>query len=97
MFGQGGGSVYTPTLFLLGYGALISTSTSLVLNLATALSATVVYYNRKLVDLRLASAFIPGIIVGSFLGGAWGNFVDSALLMWLFVEFLIGAGGRMVY
>ena len=97
MLGQGGGSVYTLTLFLLGYGVLISTSTSLVLNLATALSATVVYYNRKLVDLRLASAFIPGIIVGSFLGGAWGNFVDSALLMWLFVAFLIGAGGRMVY
>jgi uncharacterized membrane protein YfcA len=97
MFGQGGGSVYTPTLFLLGYATLISTSTSLVLNLVTALFATVVYYREELVNLRLASAFIPGIVVGSFIGGAWSNFIDSSLLLWLFVAFLIGAGGRMVY
>ena len=97
MFGQGGGAVYTPTLFLLGYAALVSTSTSLVLNMVTALSATIIYYRGRLVDLRLASAFIPGIVVGSFLGGAWSNFVDSGLLMWLFVAFLIGAGARMVY
>ena len=97
MFGQGGGSIYTPTLFLLGYAAVISASTSLVLNLMTALFATVVYFRGGLVDLRLASAFIPGIVVGSFVGGAWSNFVDSSTLMWLFVAFLIGAGARMVY
>lgn len=97
MFGQGGGSVYTPTLFLLGYAALVSTSTSLVLNLVTALFATVIYYRGGLVNLKLASAFIPGIVVGSFAGGAWSNFVDSSLLMWLFVAFLVGAGARMLY
>ena len=97
MFGQGGGSVYTPTLFLLGYATLVSTSTSLVLNLATAFFATLVYYRQKLVNIRLASAFLPGIIAGSFLGGMAGNFVDAGLLMWLFVAFLLGAGCRMVY
>ncbi len=97
MFGQGGGSLYTPTLFLLGYATLVSSSTSLVLNLVTALFATIVYYREKLVDLRLALAFIPGIVAGSFLGGAEGNFVSTTLLLWLFVIFLLGAGGRMVY
>ena len=97
MFGQGGGSIYTPTLFLLGYATLVSVSTSLVLNLVTALFATIVYYRERLVNLRLASAFIPGIVAGSFLGGALGNFTDASLLMWLFVAFLVGAGGRMVY
>lgn len=97
MFGQGGGSLYTPTLVLLGYATLISVSTSLVLNLVTALFATVVYYREELVDLRLAAAFIPGIVAGSFLGGAVGNFADSTLLLWLFVAFLLGAGARMVY
>ncbi|MDG6901014.1 MAG: sulfite exporter TauE/SafE family protein [Nitrososphaerota archaeon] len=97
MFGQGGGSVYTPTLFLLGYAALVSVSTSLMLNLVTALFSTLVYYRQRLVDLRLASAFVPGIVVGSFLGGALGNFADTGLLMWLFVAFLVGAGARMVY
>lgn len=97
MFGQGGGSVYTPTLFLLGYAALVSTSTSLVLNLVTATFATIVYHREELVNLRLAASFVPGIAVGSFFGGAWANFVDSEMLLWLFVAFLIGAGGRMVH
>ncbi len=97
MFGQGGGSLYTPTLFLLGYTTLISVSTSLTLNLVTAFFATLVYYRQRLVDLRLASAFIPGIVVGSFVGGVLGNFTDTGLLLWLFVAFLVGAGGRMVY
>ena len=97
MFGQGGGSLYTPTLVLLGYATLVSVSTSLVLNLVTALFATVVYYRQKLVDVRLAAAFIPGIVAGSFLGGAVGNFADATLLLWLFVAFLVGAGARMVY
>ncbi len=97
MFGQGGGSLYTPTLFLLGYATLVAVSTSLVLNLVTALFATMVFYRQRLVDLRLAIAFIPGIVAGSFLGGALGNFVDATLLLWLFVVFLLGAGARMVY
>ncbi len=97
MFGQGGGSLYTPILFLLGYTALISVSTSLVLNLVTAASAAIVYYRSKLIDLKMAAAFIPGICLGALLGGALGNFVDPTLLMWLFVLFLIGAGARMVY
>jgi len=97
MFGQGGGSLYTPLLFLLGYAALVSISTSMVLNLVTALSATLIYYRNKMVDLRLSSAFVPGICAGSLIGGAATEYVDSKLLMWMFVIFLIGAGGRMVY
>lgn len=97
MFGQGGGSLYTPILFLLGYTTLVSISTSLVLNLVTALFATLIYFRSKLVNLRLALIFIPGIVIGSFLGGAWGNFINTTILLWIFVVFLIGAGGRMVY
>jgi uncharacterized protein len=97
MFGQGGGSLYTPVLFLLGYTALISVSTSLVLNLITAASAAIVYYRKKLVDLKISAAFVPGICIGSLIGGALGNFVDPTLLMWIFVIFLVAAGARMVY
>jgi hypothetical protein len=97
MFGQGGGSLYTPILFLLGYSALVSISTSLVLNLITALSAAIVYYRSNLIDLRIAVVFIPGICIGAFMGGAMNNFVNPAILLWLFVLFLAGAGTRMVY
>jgi uncharacterized membrane protein YfcA len=97
MFGQGGGSLYTPILFLIGYSALISISTSLVLNLITALSAAIVYYRANLVDLRLAVAFIPGICIGAFAGGVMTNFVNPDILLWIFVVFLVGAGARMIY
>lgn len=96
MFGQGGGSIYTPTLFLLGYATLTSISTSLVLNLITALSASIVYYRSGLVDVRFALWFVPGICLGAFLGGVQSAYVDPELLMWLFVIFLVGAGGRMI-
>ncbi len=97
MFGQGGGSLYTPILFLLGYAALTSISTSLTLNLITALSASIVYYRSNLVDIRFAFFFVPGICLGAFLGGVMAALINPAILMWLFVVFLLGAGGRMVY
>jgi hypothetical protein len=97
MFGQGGGSVYTPTLFLLGYAVLISTSTSLVLNLITSMSAGYIFYRNKMIDFKTSMVFVPGICIGSLLGGAMGNFVDTAILLWLFVFFLIVVGTRMVY
>jgi uncharacterized membrane protein YfcA len=97
MFGQGGGSLYTPILFLLGYATLTSISTSLVLNLITALSASVVYYRSNLVDIRFALWFVPGICLGAFLGGVMAAYINPMILMWLFVVFLIGTGGRMIY
>ena len=97
MFGQGGGSLYTPILFLLGYAALTSISTSLVLNLITALSASIVYYRSNLVDVRFALWFVPGICLGAFFGGVMAAYINPVILMWLFVIFLIGAGGRMIY
>jgi len=97
MFGQGGGSLYTPILFLLGYATLTSISTSLVLNLITALAASLVYYRSSLIDIRFALWFVPGICVGAFLGGVAAAYINPVLLMWLFAIFLVGAGGRMIY
>ncbi len=97
MFGQGGGSLYTPILFLLGYATLTSISTSLVLNLITALTASIVYYRSKLIDVRFGLWFIPGICIGAFLGGIAAGAINPAILMWLFVVFLLFAGGRMIY
>jgi uncharacterized membrane protein YfcA len=99
MFGQGGGSVYTPVLFLFGYAVLLSVSTSLVLNLITSVSAGYVFYRHKMIDVKKALLFVPGIIVGSLTGSAVDNLhiVSTTFLLWLFVAFLVGAGARMVY
>jgi len=93
MFGLGGGVVYTPTLLLLGFAV----STSLVLNLVAALTATLVFYRGGLVDVRKASVLIPGIVAGSLLGGALSASVNPYLLLWLLVALLVGAGGRMLH
>jgi hypothetical protein len=97
MFGQGGGSVYSPILILLGYGVLQATSTSLVLNLITSVSAGYIFYRNKMIDFRTSFMFVPGIVVGAFAGGALSRFVNTTVLLWLFVFFLVVLGARMVY
>ncbi|MBN1453601.1 MAG: sulfite exporter TauE/SafE family protein [Anaerolineales bacterium] len=97
MFGQGGGSVYTPLLILLGYSILLSSSTSLVLNLITSLSAGYIFYRKKMIDYKASLIFAPGISVGAFAGGALSKAFDTTILLWLFVVFLLGVGARMIY
>jgi uncharacterized protein len=96
MFGQGGGSVYSPLLILLGYSVLISTSTSLILNLITSMSAGYIFYRNKMIDFKTSFMFVPGIVVGAFAGGALSKFVNTTILLWLFVFFLVILGTRMV-
>jgi uncharacterized membrane protein YfcA len=97
MFGQGGGSVYSPLLILLGYPLLLSTSTSLVLNLITSVSAGYIFYRNKMIDFKTSLIFAPGISIGAFMGGALAKFVNTEVLLWLFVFFLFALGSRMVY
>lgn len=97
MFGQGGGSVYSPLLILLGYSVLISISTSLVLNLITSTSAGYIFYKNKMIDMKASLAFVPGIVVGAFTGGLMSKSVNASLLLWLFVFFLVAVGARMIY
>ncbi len=97
MFGQGGGSIYSPLLILLGFPILLSTSTSLVLNLITSLSAGYIFYRQKMIDFKTSLIFSPGIAVGAFVGGALSQSVDTTALLWLFVIFLFAVGARMIY
>lgn len=97
MFGQGGGSVYSPLLLTLGFAILLSTSTSLVLNLITSLSAGYIFYKKKMIDYKTSLIFAPGISIGAFAGGALSKSFNTTVLLWLFVAFLVGVGARMIY
>jgi hypothetical protein len=97
MFGQGGGSVYSPLLITLGYPILLATSTSLVLNLITSISAGYIFYRKKMIDYKTSLMFIPGISIGAFAGGALSKSFNTTFLLWLFVIFLLGVGKRMIY
>ena len=96
MVGVGGAVLYTPLLFLLGFSALASISTSLVINLIAVLSASLIFYRKGLVDLRLAARFIPGVCVGALLGGDATGWVRPDILMWLFSAFLVLMGLRVM-
>ncbi|MDZ7843534.1 MAG: sulfite exporter TauE/SafE family protein [Anaerolineales bacterium] len=97
MFGQGGGSIYSPLFILLGYSVLLSTSTSLVLNLITSLSAGYIFYRKKMIDFKTSLIFAPGISLGAFAGGALSQYFNTTILLWIFVIFLLGIGARMIY
>jgi hypothetical protein len=97
MFGQGGGSVYSPLLITLGFAISLSTSTSLVLNLITSLSAGFIFYRKKMIDYRISFIFAPGISIGAFAGGALSKSFNTNVLLWLFVAFLVVVGARMIY
>lgn len=97
MFGEWGGPVYSPILILLGYAVLLSTSTSLVLNIITSLSAGYIFYHNKMIDFRTSLLFVPCIGLGAFIGGALAVFADTVLMLWLFVVFLTVMGARMIY
>ena len=96
MFGQGGGSVYSPLFILLGYSILLSTSTSLVLNLITSISAGYIFYRKKMIDFRTSLIFAPGISLGAFAGGALSKYFNTGFLLGLFVIFLVVVGVRMI-
>jgi uncharacterized membrane protein YfcA len=96
MFGKGGGSLYTPVLVMLGMGVGPAISTSIFLNLVTALVATIVFQRNKLVDYRFCLIFLPGTIVGSFLGAVLSNMAPKNLLLGIFSVFLYTVGLLMI-
>jgi uncharacterized membrane protein YfcA len=92
MFGKGGGSLYTPVLVMLGMAVGPAISTALFLNLVTALTATIVFQRNKLVDYRFCLFFLPGTIVGSFLGAVLSGMAPKNLLLGIFSVFLYAVG-----
>ena len=92
MFGKGGGSLYTPVLVMLGMAVNPAISTALFLNLVTALTATIVFQRNKLVDYRFCLVFLPGTIVGSFLGAVLSSMAPKNILLGIFSVFLYAVG-----
>ena len=97
MFGKGGGSLYTPVLVMLGMAVAPAISTSIFLNLVTALIATIVFQRNKLVDYRFCVVFLPGTIVGSFLGAVLSSMAPKNILLGIFSMFLYAVGILLIF
>jgi uncharacterized protein len=97
MIGLGGAMLYVPVFHWFGFDFKTEAiPTGLLLNGITAVSAAVVYFRSKMVDVR---GSVP-LIVSSFLGAPVGAYltkmVSTRMLILLFAVSMLFAGGRML-
>ena len=94
MMGVGGGTIMVPAMVLLaGMGQHISQGTALLAMVPAGGAGA--YTHRKLgnVEGSLLAGLIPGILVGTYLGGTLAHNLPEAALRIVFAAVLIWTGG----
>jgi len=91
LLGIGGGVFMTPLLLLGGFVATQpeAAGTSIAAVVFTGLSASIAYYRRRVIDVRIGLIFMAPAIGGVFLGFHIGNIVAAAWLTIAFGVFLL--------
>jgi uncharacterized protein len=91
LLGIGGGVFMTPLLLLGGFVATQpeAAGTSIAAVVFTGLSASIVYFRRKAIDIRTGLVFMGPAIGGVFLGFHIGNVVSAVWLTIAFGVFLL--------
>ncbi|MBI5633207.1 MAG: sulfite exporter TauE/SafE family protein [Nitrospirae bacterium] len=95
MMGVGGGTIMVPAMVLLaGMGQHVSQGTSLLAMVPAGGAGA--YTHRKLgnVEGALLAGLIPGILVGTYLGGTLAHYLPEAALRIVFAAVLIWTGSR---
>jgi uncharacterized membrane protein YfcA len=106
LLGIGGGTIMVPAMFYslhsLGYGEALpimkfAVVTSMVTILPTGLSSALTHYKNGNVDWDLFKQFLPGIIIGVFLGGYLILWLDAQMIQYIFIILIIGVAIQMLY
>jgi len=95
MMGVGGGTIMVPAMVLLaGMGQHVSQGTSLLAMVPAGAAGA--YTHKKLgnVESSLLAGLIPGILVGTYLGGTLAHHLPEAALRTIFAAVLIWTGSR---
>lgn len=97
LLGVGGGIVMVPGLVILtGADAGVARGTSLLVVIATALTATITNLRNGLVDVRVALvAGVVGVPAG-LAGAALGQWLPDRVALVLFAGLLVLSGGQML-
>ncbi len=97
MLGLGGAMLYVPLFHWLGFDFKTEAiPTALLLNGITVLSASIVYFRSKMVDIKGAIPLVITSFIGAPLGAYITQFVPTRTLILLFAICMVFAGGKML-
>jgi len=95
--GVGAAFILIPVFLALGIPLLTAMSTALLLNAVAMVFASISYAREKLIVFKTA---LPILIVASILsplGARTAEHLPKAVLLWMFVGFLVFAGSMMLF
>jgi uncharacterized membrane protein YfcA len=97
ILGMGGGQLYIPILFWLGMNFKTQAiPLGMLLNIATTLSASIIYAKNKLINWKMALPFGLAMVIFAPIG-TWANIgIPTKPIIFIFALFTLGAGILML-
>jgi len=97
MLGLGGAMLYIPVFHWFGYDFKTEAiPTGLLLNGITVVSASVVYFRAKMVDVKGSIPLVVSSFIGAPVGAYLTDMIPTRVLILLFAIAMCFAGGRML-
>ncbi|HQK99346.1 MAG TPA: sulfite exporter TauE/SafE family protein [Smithellaceae bacterium] len=97
LMGVGGGTIMVPAMILLaGFSQHLAQGTALLVMVPAGLVGAWTHWKLGNVASGLLYGMIPGILVGTFMGGSLAQFIPEDPLRWMFVFVAIYMGVRYV-
>ncbi|PAF37497.1 hypothetical protein CHH58_11845 [Terribacillus saccharophilus] len=98
MFGIGGGSFIVPAMILLfGFPAHIAVATSMLMVFFLSIVSTVMHISLGHVEWNVVWAFIPGAIIGGFLGARINQMLKGNTVVWILRIMLVLVAVRLIW
>lgn len=97
LIGIGGGTIMVPAMILLaGFTQHVAQGTALLVMVPTGFAGAYTHWRLGNVARELMIGMVPGILLGTFLGGNVAQFIPDAPLRWMFVLVTVYMGWRYV-
>ena len=97
MMGVGGGTIMVPVMVLVaGFSQHTAQGSSLLAMIPTGAVGAYTHWGLGNVRKNLLLGLIPGIFIGSYLGGTLAHVFSDTVLRIIFAAVLIWTGGRYI-
>lgn len=95
MMGIGGGMIMIPVMVILtGFTQHVAQGTSLLVIIPTGAIGAFTHWKMGNIEKGILGSLIPGIILGTYLGGNIAHLIPNDTLRWIFAAVLILVGFR---